>query len=529
MNQRNGSKSNQPILLGTSPALDNQTQASKSNSNGNGNGNGKLAGKNKFDKPVILRQSKKWSHAILWTIIGVTTGGLIWASVAQIEQAIPAQGKLEPQGTVNEVKAPSGGVVTEIHIKDGERVEKGDVLITFEPKVAQEQITSLSKVRATLMKENQFYRSQLRNSALLAVTEQELPDVKLSGEIASLTESRKALLAENEFYQALLNGDSLSTNIALEERGRFIDARAEQASRVEAAQKEVEQLQEQRRQNQTQLQTAISSFRVEQGILEEMEPLAVQGAVPRIQYLRQQEAVKEKQTEVDVRTQENARLGLEIAKAGQQLENTKALTRKELNDQIAANKIRLAEIDSQLNKVIVENEKQIAEIDSQLSQANLNLSYQELRAPVSGTVFDLQPPSAGYVANSNEPVLKIVPSDALVARVYLTNKDIGFVKDGMPADVRIESFPYSEFGDIEGELQSVGSDALPPAPQENRPDYTFPAEISLKEQSIVVNDRTIPLQSGMRVNVNIKVRQRSVLSIFTELFTDKTDSLQNVR
>ncbi|NEO31897.1 MAG: HlyD family efflux transporter periplasmic adaptor subunit [Symploca sp. SIO3C6] len=520
MNQTNGSSPNRQISLAPSSGVKPQAQTTTTNPNSN------VA----FDQAVILRQSRNWSHAILWTIVGVSTALVIWANIAEIDQAVPAQGKLEPKGNVNEVKAPAGGVVTEIHVESGDKVEKGDLLITLEPKVPQAQLASLSKVRAALIKENQFYRSQLRNAELSNLKDQEISDLELSREITSLTQNRAALLEENELYRSLLRGDSLGTSFNPQQRLRFEAARSELLSRVAAAEKEVEQLQEQFRQNQAQLETARSSLNVEQGILSEIAPLAAEGAVPRIQHLRQEQEVKTRQSDVEVRVLEEERLKLEIVKAQKQLENTIAISRKDLNDQIAANEIRIAEIDSQLNKVIVENEKQIADIDSQLSQANLSLSYQELRAPVSGTIFDLQPPSPGYVTNPNEPVLKIVPEDGLVARVYLTNKDIGFVEEGFSADVRIDSFPFSEFGDIEGKVLSIGSDALPPKPEENRPFYHFPAEISLKKESLVVNEnRSIPLQSGMSVSVNIKTRKRSVMSIFTEQFMNTTESLKTVR
>jgi hemolysin D len=181
-----------------------------------------------------------------------------------------------------------------------------------------------------------------------------------------------------------------------------------------------------------------------------------------------------------------------------------------------------------LNKAIVENEKQIADIDSQLSQTELNLRYQEIRAAVDGTAFDVKTQNEAVVNQGEvEPILKIVPDDSLVARVAITNQDIGFVRENQEVDVRIDSFPYSEFGDIKGELIWIGSDALPPT--EITPFYTFPAKIQLEEQALNVGGREIELQSGMSVTVNIKVRQRTVMSIFTELFADKVNSLRTVR
>ena len=139
----------------------------------------------------------------------------------------------------------------------------------------------------------------------------------------------------------------------------------------------------------------------------------------------------------------------------------------------------------------------------------------------------------GYVPQSaqaaqSDPLLKIVPDDYLVAEVNITNQDIGFVRQGMKADVRIDSFPYSEFGDIKGKVSWIGSDALKPDEVEKY--YRFPAKIALDSQVLKAGDREIALQSGMSVTANIKVREnRTVLSLFWETFTGKFESLEQVR
>lgn len=522
MNHQNGSKLNQSMTVGAPAVSDTPTNAIPTQANG------RSKTPSRFDQPVILRQSSRWSHAILWGLIGVTTFGVIWASVAKIEQAVPAQGKLEPKGVVKEMKVPVSGVVTDINVEEGERVEEGDLLLSLEPSATEAELTSLSKVRAALVRENQFYRSQLRNTSGEAIETQALSELDIPPEMASLTESRRALIEENQLYRALRDGNSPETaNLTPAQRTRWSNARREVSSRVGAAESEVAQLERQLQQNELQLANARESLAVQQQILGKLELLREEGAFAEIPVIERRQAVNDRQAEVDVRLQEKVRLEAEIDKARQQLENTKALTDKELDDRIAANEIKIAEIDSQLNKIVVENDKRIAELDSQLKQAELTLSYQEVRAPVSGKVFDLQPTARGFVANTAEPVLKIVPGDNLVARVFLTNKDIGFVEEGMQVDVRIDSFPFSEFGDIKGELVSIGSDALPPT--EVRPYYSFPAEIRLDKQSLEVNGREVPLQSGMSVSTNILVRKRTVLSIFTDLFTEKTESLKKVR
>ncbi len=522
MNQQNGSKSKQPLALTSLPPLQQgETPRTDASTTNHSNGNGK------FDQPVILRQSNHWSRLILWTIMSFTTLGIAWACLAQIDQAVPAQGKLEPEGTVKEVKAPVGGVVQEISVKDGDRVEKGNVLLKLDPTVAKSQLASLSKIRDTLIKENQFYRSALSNSTMPSATELNLAQLQLPEAIASLTKSRRTLLAENQLYRTQLAGDTQGANLNLEQQARLQIATAELNSRVTANELEVGQLEKQLDQNTVQLANARSRVEVEQKIADDLDFLSRQGGFARIQATKQQQEAKTRKAELDQLMQEQERLQLKIGQARQQLANTQYLSKKDLNDRIAVNEKQLAEIDSQFNKVIVENEKKIAELDSQLSQTSQNLSYQDLKAPVSGTIFELKPSAPGFVINTTDALLKIVPDDTLVAKVNLTNKDIGFVKEGMPVDVRIDSFPYSEFGDVKGKLTWIGSDALPP--DQIRPFYSFPAKVKLDRQSIVINGRTVYLQSGMSISTNIRVRQRTVMSIFTDLFTEKTDSLKNVR
>jgi HlyD family secretion protein len=251
------------------------------------------------------------------------------------------------------------------------------------------------------------------------------------------------------------------------------------------------------------------------------------GAISRIQYLKQQQEVRNTQSEIDQLTQEKARLQWAISQAKANLTNTIALSRRDWLSQIAENNKRIAEIDSQLTKAIVENNKRIAEIDSQVSQTQMNLKYQEIVAPVDGTIFELKAHTRGFVVTSSEPILKVVPNNTLIARVYITNKDIGFVKQGMTVDVRIDSFPFSEFGDIKGKLVWIGSDALPP--DQIYPFYRFPAKVQLDRQHLAVSGRNISLQSGMGVSTNIKIRERKVISIFTDMFSSSMESLKNVR
>jgi hemolysin D len=142
-------------------------------------------------------------------------------------------------------------------------------------------------------------------------------------------------------------------------------------------------------------------------------------------------------------------------------------------------------------------------------------------------VFDLKPMSAGFVANPGTSLVKIVPQDSLVAKVFISNKDIGFVKLGMEVSVKLDSFPSQEFGDVKGELVWIGSDALPP--EQARPYYHFPAKVRLKKTTLRIGGQEMTLQSGMSFNSTIKIRDRSVLSIFTGALFQQKEELKLLR
>jgi HlyD family secretion protein len=150
-----------------------------------------------------------------------------------------------------------------------------------------------------------------------------------------------------------------------------------------------------------------------------------------------------------------------------------------------------------------------------------------VRSPVDGLVFDLKPTGPGFVAQGSEPVMKIVPFRDLQARVEIESSDIGFVQVGKPVEISIDSFPATDFGVLEGKLESIGSDALPP--DERHQTYRFPAKIALDSQQLrLKGGQSLPLQVGMSLTANIKLRKVSYLQLLLGEFKSKTDSLKRL-
>ena len=184
-------------------------------------------------------------------------------------------------------------------------------------------------------------------------------------------------------------------------------------------------------------------------------------------------------------------------------------------------------------------DQQLAELKSRLAEVRVTLRYQQLKSPVDGVVFDLQPTASGFTAQSTQTVMKVVPFGALEAKVEVPSNKIGFVKipvgcpkqlaDCMNADISIDSYPSTDFGVIEGKVTSIASDALAPDQQEQRQEYSFPVTIQLNKQILELKSGSeLPLQVGMSLTANIKLRKVSYLQLLLGEFQDKAESLQRL-
>lgn len=186
-----------------------------------------------------------------------------------------------------------------------------------------------------------------------------------------------------------------------------------------------------------------------------------------------------------------------------------------------------ARVSSELDQQEHDLTRRVAEIDSSRAASQQKLGFHEIKAPLDGVIFDMSKKAPGTVVAAKDKLLDIIPGEDLVAEVFLTNKDIGFIHEGLPAVVRLDTFPFREFGEIKGRLIYLAADALPPNDEFKY--QRFPARISLNNQFITHNGEKLPLKSGMSATVNIRVRSRTLLSILTDEFAKPFDTLETVR
>ena len=181
------------------------------------------------------------------------------------------------------------------------------------------------------------------------------------------------------------------------------------------------------------------------------------------------------------------------------------------------------------NQQLQQLRSELAELRSRLSEQQMTLRYQEIRSPVAGMVFDLKPRGAGFVAQTSEPVLKVVPQDKLQAAVEIPSRQIGFVRVGQQAEVSIDSYPANDFGVLKGAVERVSSDALAPDPAQAQPEYRYPGVVRLDNQQLRLRDgRQLPLQAGMSLQAHIQLRRVSYLQLLLGGFRDRAESLRQL-
>ena len=215
--------------------------------------------------------------------------------------------------------------------------------------------------------------------------------------------------------------------------------------------------------------------------------------------------------------------------------NVVAETRGELMKTKAERLRQIALLDQQTAQL----RSELADLNGRLVESKVTLRYQQLKSPVDGVIFDLKPTSSGFTAQSTQTVMKVVPIGSLEAKVEVPSNKIGFVQmpSGcandrnicMNADISIDSFPASDFGVLKGKVIRIGSDALEPDPKEQRQELSFPVTIQLDDQQLKLKSGSnLPLQVGMSLTANIKLRKVSYLQLLLGELQNKAESLQRI-
>ena len=200
---------------------------------------------------------------------------------------------------------------------------------------------------------------------------------------------------------------------------------------------------------------------------------------------------------------------------------------EQLDSEVQQSEADLEEVEAQLNKLEQESLREISDLERQLVEVQDTITKEKLTAPVSGIVFGMVPSSAGYAASAGETLVKVVPGGEIEAKIYITNKDVGFMKPGMKAQIRVDAFPYTQFGSITGALKSVGT--LPLEPDQQNPMPRFPAYVKIDKEYLEKDGEKYNISAGQSVQVNLILRDKRVISLLTDAVQKALDSLTRIR
>ncbi len=311
---------------------------------------------------------------------------------------------------------------------------------------------------------------------------------------------RDRLVNENQILSASL-GDSQASGLSANQRLQLSNQAEDLRTKRLVAE-------EQLRASEARIEGLRLSLATASNIAERYSSLSSTGAVSEVQALQSRNTADEIRT--NLATELRTAASLQAA-----LQNATAAPGAELRGRIETNL------------------RQIADLDGQIRLARVQLQYSVLTAPSDGSVFDINV-SPGSVVEAANPLMSVVPGDALEAKVYIPNSAIGYLTPGQIAEISIDTFPSSDFGRIPARVERIGSDALTTEEmaqtlQSEAKGLFYPAVLRLQRQSLQGSTRPIPLKPGMALTADIQLRQRTFMSIFTSFLNDKRRDLERLR
>lgn len=399
---------------------------------------------------------------ILWSIVILLVIAIAWASLSKVDIVAATRGKL----VVNELSRPVNSAVTaeivEVLVKEGEHVEKGQSLI----KLNSASLVAQLEENILQQKINRFHIARL-----------ELLYEHYLNRPAPLT------LSDNFQLESPLLAQQISMQLQAEVEDDYNE-------------KEVFKL------NQQIITAQIENYQIQKEMAENLLPI----------YREQYEAL-DSLYKKDMTSKDSL---LEIQKKYLEAK----FTVNSADAKVKEMRANYAQIDAQIKSHVADKIREIERekiqrlnqndiLSAQQKQLEALIAQYELKAPIAGIVESLVYRDAGAAVEAPQELLKIVPeNEKLIAEVWVSNQDIGFLRRNQLAAVKIDTFDFTRYGWIEGKLLNISSDAI----DDKDLGLVYKAVIELNTNHLIIDGQTIKLESGMSVSAEVKTGQRTVLS-----------------
>ena len=439
---------------------------------------------------IVEEPSSPARVAFLYTLCAMLVAALLWACFGQLDVYAVASGKIEVTGRTKVVEPLQSGKVIEINARDGDKVKAGDVLVQLDPTEALASQTaaaaSLTNTRAEIA------RLKVEIAAARAAHIDTHPSIAWLADIPQDVRRREREVLDSDLAKLAANLGALEA-----QRAEKIAERDKYTANIAATKTLITSLSEQ---------------------LKMTDKLTKQGWSSQAQYLKQLDPVLQaKESEVSLEG-ELATAVQDIAVADAQIVQTRQTFLATETSQLAS------------------DERNVDQLEQNLVKATVQLREMTLRAPIGGTVQASAVTTIGQVVTTGQQLMVVVPdSDRLQIQAYVLNEDIGFVRPGQAVNIKIDSFPYSRYGSIDGTVVKVANDAIPgkqgqqqqmngSQPPSNdggmsittaaqaTQDLVFPVIIEPAQTTMNIDGKQIPLVSGMTLTAEIKTERRTAIS-----------------
>jgi hemolysin D len=399
-------------------------------------------------------------RVLIWVIATAFVAALVWSIVGRVDVVAVAHGKIIPSGRVKVIQPLETAVVKRIHVTDGQQVRAGEVLIELD---ATGSDADVGRIRDEWLSAR---LEAVRNLAFLEAVQGRAPP-RLSAEVE---EAPPAVVAREERLLASQVDEFRSRVAALDGE---IARRASELASITTLVSKMEEI------------APIARKRAE-----DLKRLVEQKYVSEHGYLDREQARLEQERDLAYQRSRERELEGALREANRRKEAYVAEVRRTATDAATVGERRAAAFAQELKKT---------ERRSQLMQ---------LTAPVDGTVQQLAVHTVGGVVSEAQALMVIVPASAAVEiDVAIENKDIGFVKVGQTAAIKLETFPFTRYGTVPATVAFISQDAV----MDEKRASLFQARLALHDIGLNVDGHRVSLAPGMAVSAEIRTSNRRVI------------------
>jgi hemolysin D len=388
----------------------------------------------------------------------LVASALLWSFFSIVDIVATAEGRVIPSARVKRVQPIEAGIVRAVHVKDGDRVKSGQLLVELDPTVRQAD------------------RERLANNLL-----------SMRADVARLEALRFPLpQALSEFRPP----SELGLNTTQQHREMLISELSEHSADLGLIDNEIDRLRAQMRGFQVGIERLSRVLPLLQERTHARRQLSQQGFGSRLLYLEIEQQLVEQE-------QEEKLLHVKVEETNAAIEA------------LAQRRSRLeADFRRRVYSRLIEAERLTVSLVQELAKAEQQVNYQSITAPIDGKIQQFIVDTVGGVVTSAQTLMIVVPEDdELEIEALVLNKDIGFIEIGQVASIKFEAFPYTVYGSMPGTIRDVSRDVI----EDPRLGFVYPVRVRLQSSSMWIDNRPVPISAGMRATVDVVTEKRRLI------------------